>query len=175
MRPSVLHLVVVTLAGIAVLGGYGAWYRIISQKSNEVIDLQNKITETSDAMGRIASTRAALTEISGDEAQVQGYFVPETGAPALIEDLEARGVAQKASVSVLSAAIGGTSAQPTLTLPITITGTFDAVMRTVGAIEYAPYALSISSVTVQKNANNVWQASLSLTVWSVPKVVTNTP
>jgi hypothetical protein len=175
MRSSATHLIAVMLAWVVALGGYSVWYGVISKKSNEVVDLENKIIQTSDAMGRIASTRVALTEISRDEAQVQGYFVPETGASALIEDLEARGAAQRANVSVLSAAIGGTPAQPTLTLPITVTGTFDAVMRTVGAIEYAPYAISVSGVSVQKNANSAWQASLTLTIWSTPRVTSNTP
>lgn len=170
------HFIGALLAGVLALSGYSFWYGVISKKSNEVIDLQNKITETSEAMSRIAATRAALVEISGDEAKVQNYFVPDTDAPAFIDAIEAYGLTQKTGVSVLSASLGGTPAEPMLILPVTVTGTFDAVLRTVGAIEYAPYVISLSALSIQKNGNGAWQASFTLTVGSVPKIVVkNTP
>ena len=171
-----IHFIGALLAGVLALTGYGFWYGVISEKSNEAIDLQNKITETSEAMSRIAATRAALVEISGDEAKVQNYFVPETDASAFIDAIEAYGLSQKAGVSVLSASVGGSSTEPALILPVTVTGTFDAVLRTVGAIEYAPYVISISTLSIQKNGNGAWQANLTLVVSSVPKTVAkNTP
>lgn len=176
MRSPSTHLVLALVAAFAAVSGYGAWFYGISQKSSDVASLQNQISTESENINRIAAARAALTEIAGDEAKVQSYFVPETEVVAFINALEARGLAQKATVGVLSVSTGGIPAQPTLLLALTIKGTFDAVMRTVGAIEYAPYDVSISTLGVQQDAKNSWYANLTLTVGSVPmKAATSTP
>ena len=61
-----------------------------------------------------------------------------------INGLEAQGQALGTTVSVLSVS-AGTGKQPTFMLSLTIEGTFDTVMRTVGVIEYAPYDISLYS------------------------------
>ena len=153
--------------------GYFLWYSIISAKSNSVANLQNQIDTQTEAVSRAASARAAVAEIQSDENAVHDYFVPETGVVSFINNLETLGQSQGTDVSVLSVS-AGTGALPTLTFSLTVKGTFDAVMHTVGAIEYSPYDLSISEFSLTQDVGNGWQANLGLVVGSVNSA-TSTP
>jgi len=168
MTSSLRHIIIAVVIASATLIGYGVWYSIISAKSTAVADLQNSIATKTETANRIAATRASLADIASDEAIVQNYFVPETSVVAFINSLEGKGKAQRATVSVLSVSTGGTAAHPALTLALTVKGTFEAVMRTVGSIEYAPYDLSITSLGVVQDAKNSWHADLKLLVGSTP-------
>ncbi len=167
MKSPLPHLILASLACVAMLVGYGVWYAAVEAKSVAVANLENQISTKTETESRITSTRASLAEIAGDEATLQSYFVPETGVVAFIDHLDTQGQTLGATVNVLSVATSNTGAQPELTLALTIKGTFDAVMRTIGAIEYAPYDLSISTLSLQQDAKNKWHADLNLHVGSV--------
>jgi hypothetical protein len=168
MRTSITNAVIALIICTAAIAGYGIWYAAVEAKSAAVANLQSRIDALTETSARISSARAALSQLSGDEAAVQGYFVPETGIVAFIEDLEGRGRLLGAAVSVLSVSKGSAGGRPALAFSISIKGTFDAVMRTVGAIEYAPYALSLSSLALAQNDKNAWQADAKFSVGSVP-------
>ena len=161
-----------TQAGIAIvilgctLALYGFSYAAISAKSAEVAGLENLITTKMETAKRIASARAALVEIAGEEAGIRNYFVSGDSVVAFIDNLEARGRAQRTSVTVLSVSTASDDAHPTLAMTLAIEGTFDAVMRTIGAIEYAPYDLRVTTVALGLTAKNGWHADLSLNVGS---------
>lgn len=176
MKSSLAHIALAgVLCAIAIIG-FGFWYSVIETKSIEVANLESQIDTKTETSNRIASARASLAEIAGDEAIMQSYFVPETGVVAFITDLEALGRSQGATVSVLSVSKGGSSTQPMLIFSLTIKGTFDAVMRTVGAIEYSPYDLSTSMLFVGQDEKKNWRADLNLLVGSVStKAATSTP
>ncbi|MCX6790552.1 MAG: hypothetical protein NTV60_03465 [Candidatus Kaiserbacteria bacterium] len=162
MKSPVTHFFLALFVLIGVISCYGVWYRAISQKSNKVANLENQIIAASENVGRIALARAALSEIEGDEAHMQNYFVSESSAVSFINELETLGLSQKATVTVLSVAKGGLPSRPTLVLALSIKGTFDAVMRTVGAIEYVPYSISISTLSVGQDMKDSWHANLNL-------------
>lgn len=166
MRSPIFHLVLALAICAAALAGYGFWYAAISAKSTEVTSLQNQIDAKAESVARMATARTALAEMASDETMVQSYFVPETGVVSFIDGLQARARALKAAVSVLSVSTGGTPAQPTLSFALVIKGTFDAVMRTIGAIEYAPYAISISNLSIDQDLKTDWSANLRLVVGS---------
>ncbi len=169
--PSIHLIAALALCAVSFIG-YGIWYGAIADKSAAVADLENQIKIKTDTASRIASARVALAEISGDEAAVRSYFVPETGVVAFIDNLQSRGRAQNAAVSVLSVSSSGTPAHPTFIFAITVKGSFNSVMNTVGAIEYLPYALSISSLSLVQDGKNSWNAALNLLVSSVPLATT---
>ena len=170
MKSSFLRLVLALLVLLGSLAGYGAWYAAVSAQSTAAADIENKISVKRDAASRIDSARAALSEISGDEASVQNYFVSENEVVAFIDALEARGRAQGASVSVLSVANDKIATHPALSLSLRVTGTFDAVMRTVGSIEYSPYDLSLKTLSLGLDGKNAWHADLSIVVGTGPSV-----
>ncbi|MBU6490819.1 hypothetical protein KGQ25_01480 [Patescibacteria group bacterium] len=168
MKSPLVHLILAAALCIASIIGYGVWYTVVAAQSAAVANLENQISTKIQIVSRVSSAQTALAGIAGDEAAVQSYFVPETGVVAFINDLEARGRVLKADVSVLSVSSGGTKTHPTFAFIIVVKGPFDAVMRTVGAIEYAPYALSLSSLSLGQDPTGDWSASLNLLVGSVP-------
>lgn len=166
MRSSLAHLFsALVICGIAFVG-YGAWYMTVVSLSSTAADLQNQIDAKTESASRIASARAAIAEIGNDEAVVQNYVVSEDGVVAFITDLEARGKALGAVVDVLSVSKGTEGARTKLVFLLAVKGTFDAVMRTLGSIEYAPYDLSLSGVLLGQDAKDSWHADLKLLVGS---------
>lgn len=168
MKSPLLHLVLAGLTCVALLAGYGIWYASVEAKSAAVANLDNQIATKTEIESRIISTRASLAEIAGDEATIQSYFVSETGVVAFIDYLDTQGKTLGTAVNVLSVSTSGTGAQSVFIFSLSITGTFDAVMRTIGAIEYAPYDLTIARLTLHREAENEWYADLGLRVGSVP-------
>ena len=167
MKSSLQHIIMWTCILAASIAGHGYWYAIIADKSTEVAFLRDQIDVKNEVAGRVAAARTALAEIAGDEAVVQSYFVPETEVVSFISNLEERARAQSASMKVLSVSVDSSSKQPSLVLSLSVSGTFDSVMRTVGAIEYAPYDLSISRLSLAKEEKNIWNANVDLVVGSV--------
>lgn len=167
MKSPTIPMIIWISICVAAIVGHGFWYSIITKKSAEVADLQNQIDTKTEATKRIALARTTLTEIADDESAVQSYFVPETGVVSFIDDLESRAREQTATMKVLSVSTKNSAKQETLVLAVAVRGTFDAVVRTVGAVEYAPYNLSISKLSLVKEEKNMWSANLELVVGSV--------
>ncbi|MDP2655392.1 MAG: hypothetical protein Q8P17_02455 [bacterium] len=172
MRSSIIHASTAGALCVGAIVAYGVWYAAVEDINVTVADLQSQIDAKTKTAEHVSIARAVLSEIAGDEAIVQGYFIPETDVVAFIDDLETRGRLQKTAVSVLSVAKDTINAHQALAFSISISGTFDAVMRTVGAIEYAPYDLSLSSLSLVHDDTNVWHATSKLLVGSVSAAAT---
>lgn len=175
MKSPRIHFVLMLVLGMTTMMSYIIWYTEVSKKSASVVSLESQISAAADAMNRIASSKAMFAEIAGDEAKLKDHFVSESGVVAFINDLESLGIPNHATVNVLSVSKGGSVQRPTLILSVTIEGTFDAVLSTIGAIEYAPYTISISTLSVVKDAKNSWRATVSLSVGAVTETKTATP
>jgi len=171
MRSTFIHMIIWISVCIMAVVGYGFWYSVIAGKSAAVANLQSQIDTKMETTKRITAARTTLAEIADDESLVRSYFVPETEVVSFIDDLETRARAQTATIKVLSVSVGKSSERPTLILSLIVNGTFDSIMRTVGAIEYAPYDLSISKLSLVKEEKRVWSANLELIVGSVPATV----
>ena len=175
MRPALVHLTLASILCVASIGGFAAWYVVISAKSAAVVDLEQQIVSRTDIANRIASARASVAEIAGDEASIQGYFVSNDQVASFINGLEALGKRVGAAVTVLSVSPGTAAVRPTLALSLSVTGTFEAVMRAIGAIEYAPYDLSIPMLSISQEGKG-WRADFGILVGSVStKAATTTP
>ncbi|OGG78451.1 hypothetical protein A3A36_02025 [Candidatus Kaiserbacteria bacterium RIFCSPLOWO2_01_FULL_52_12b] len=168
MKPSLIQFGIALVIGIAALVGYNVWQGVVMAQSAALADLENQIAEKTDTTNRAAAARSALADMAGDEAIVQGYFVSDTGVVPFIDDLESRGRALGTAVTVASVSTSGIGARTTLALSLTIIGGFDAVMRTVGAIEYAPHNITISSFSLGQADKDSWRVDLKLSVGSSP-------
>lgn len=164
MKSTLTHFLIVLVLMLSAIAAYGTFYAALSAKSSMVADLQSSIDQGTQTANHIASARAAISEIAGDEAVVRGYFISDMAAGPFFDDLQARGRAQGATVSVLSASTDTVNKYPVLTLSLTVKGAFDAVMRTIGVIEYAPYDLSVSALSVQQDDPKSWHADLKVVV-----------
>lgn len=167
MKSPATQLAIALSITLLSVGGYGAWYSLVEEKSAIVARLEGDIQTASDTMARNASIRSQLAEVAKDEAAVENYFVSESAVVTFIDDLEKRALEQGATIKVLSVAKGGSKEQPKLLLAVSITGTFAAVMRATGVIEFAPYALSVSDFSVIQDTQHVWNAALHLEVGSL--------
>lgn len=168
MKPfTQLSIALVVLA--AALSAYGSAYLLVSRSSATAAELRSQVDARSAAAARIAIARSALTELAEDEATVRGYFVSEERVVQFISDLEARGRATGASVEVLSVSAGqGATVSQNLTLALSITGGFSSVLRALGAIEYAPYHISVASLSLRKGLESGWRADVRLDVGAAP-------
>ena len=175
MRPALLQLTLAGLLCVAALGGYAVWYATVSAKSTAVASLERQINVKMNTASTMASARASIAEIAGDEASIQAYFVSDEQVVPFINDLEALGEKAGATVTVLSVTPGSGTGRKTIAFSLSVAGTFDAVMRTIGAIEYAPYDLTISSLSVVHEAKH-WRADVNLVAGSPSQAAaTKTP
>lgn len=175
MKKSLVTLLVVFMVCGIALYSYSLWYGVVVDLSTTVAMAERKIAQLSEDATRTEALRATLKEIEGDEQLVQGYFVSEDRVAAFIDGLEARGRALGAKVTVTSVADADSNGHSGLALVLLVKGDFDAVMRTVGAIEYAPYDLSITSLILTHDITGGWHADVKLTVGSAPAAATSTP
>lgn len=174
MTPSFIRLMLACAVALIALLGYSAWYGVVAGESSAVASMEGEIEAKSAARSRVAAARAVLAEIAGDEATIREYFVPDTGAVSFIDGLEARGRAQGADISVRSISTGKANAHAAFLLTVSIAGAFNAVMQTLGSIEYAPYDLSVANLVLNKNASGTWQATADLAVGLTHATTTTT-
>jgi len=167
MKQHLVHLGIAFSVFAGACIGFYLWEGVVTAKSDALAVVEDKIATRDQEIKQSAEARSILNELEGEEARIQGYFVPEISTVPFINNLEARGRALGASVVVSSVAKGGTSAEPMLVLSLTVKGSFDAVMRTVGSIEYAPYNSAITSLYLGHDDKNSWHADVKLTVGSV--------
>lgn len=157
----------ITLSLLALaLAGYAAFEATVAGQSAAVAQLSQEVAGRAAEIGRLASARERLAALAGEERAIEAYFVPEASVVPLIDELESRGAALGAtmhitSVAAIPAAKGG---RPALSIALSIEGPFDAVVRTLGSIEYAPYAISTKGAALGKNENGEWKADVTLAV-----------
>lgn len=167
MKSSFTHLVVALLSLALVLGGVWYWYKIIVGESVAVAALQAEIATNTETAERTKQVEAVLEALSVGGNMVQDRFVSDANIVTFLEKLERTGAEIGVTVRVLS--VGTTAAKGATGLPVSLSleGTFDGVMRTIGAIEYSPYAVSISTASLSQLASEPpahWGASVSLVV-----------
>lgn len=167
IKPLFSALVAYALCAGALMG-YASWYSLVEKKSAVVVRLEDQVTIKTEAASRVASTRASLAEIESDESSIRNYFVSETGIVAFIDGLEARGQGIGAAIDVLSVSMSEEKTDPTLIFTVAVEGDFDAVMRTVGIIEFSPYALLVSNLSLRRSAAGDWRADLNFRVSAAP-------
>jgi hypothetical protein len=159
---------------LATLVVYLGWYGSVVAESDQAQNIANEITIRSRAELRITAARTALANLAIAESTVAGYFVAQANIVPFIEELQSLGATAGANVSVLSVSAGpsiptaaGTAVASTpITITLSITGSFDHVVRAAGAIEYAPYDLEVSSLALAQK-DGAWQANMTVVVGSI--------
>ncbi|MDP2594231.1 MAG: hypothetical protein Q8P36_02755 [bacterium] len=164
VTPFVISVILLVLA----LTGYASFRNVVADKSVAVDSLSGEIQQRSDATNRIVAARSALVELAENEVVVKNYFVSQASVVSFINDLQGRGSVLGTAVDITSVAATSDKQHPMLRLTINVQGTFDAVLRTLGSIEYAPYDLSITRLSLSLDAKGVWVASADLSVGSTP-------
>lgn len=147
-KPSTARLIALLLLCVCAGAGYLYAYRVVVQTSEKLATLQKEANEKSTDAARILAAKNALRTLAADEASAATYLVLASDIVPFLEKLEQTGAELGADVSVASVSKEKTGSRERLALSLKITGSFEAVMRTLGAIEYAPYDITTSQVSV---------------------------
>lgn len=104
--------------------------------------------------------------ISADSKKVLAdYFVDTAGVVAFLEGIQSVGTTTGARITVDSVERDSGDASR-LVLSIRADGSFDSVMRTMGAIEYGPHALTLSNASLTAKQG----ATASTTAWTAAMI-----
>lgn len=161
------RLIVVLALLAAGLSAYGWWYAQVAEATGRAAALATEIEAMRMDSERARDARAQLAAIAGDEAAVRAHLVPTEDVVPFLETLEGTGNAFGSDVEVVSVS-AQQEPRPNLALSVRVTGGFDAVVRTLGAIEYAPYDIELRQLTLDTAGGNAtttpWIASATLIV-----------
>jgi len=154
---------------VAALGVYGIWYSLVGKSSVEAAALSEEIRTKSQDSARVAAAKVALESLAEDEAAMRAYLVREQDIVPFLSTLEDTGASLGSSVEVVSVSADSKGERSQIQLSLKITGSFDAVLRTLGAIEYGPYDSAIQSVTfdtvpAEGGAAGSWTAAATFTL-----------
>lgn len=168
-RASLIQLVIALAVLASALGAYSFWYSLVGKASVEAAALSEEIRTKSQDSARVAAAKIALESLAEDEAAMRAYLVREKDIVPFLGTLEDTGVSLGSSVEVVSVSANSQGERSQIQLSLKITGSFDAVLRTLGAIEYGPYDSAIQSVTFDTapsddTAAAAWTAAATFTL-----------
>lgn len=171
-RKPLINLALAALVFIIVLGTYALWYSSVELRSQEAATLAEEIRQRGEVGGRTALARKALEDLAVDEASVYRFFVSDDEIVPFLESLERTGVGLGSEIKVVSVRLEGEGADARIALAVSITGSFDAVLRTLGAIEYQAYDTRLSTLTLNTTGMGVWTAAANIAVAALPQAAT---
>ena len=125
-------------------------------------------TKSQDAT-RIAEAKAALSALATNEDSVSTHFISANEVVPFLGSLGSTGSALGSKVDVLSVGADPvTKGQGHINISLHIGGSFDSVLRTLGALEYAPYDITLTNLTLDTAAKGMWSAAASFSVGTGP-------
>lgn len=166
MKSTYIQLAIAFAVLALTLGGYLWWYQQVTSESSMTVSLLQEIKAKEELAKRTSTVEAAFAKLSTSQNDVQNYFISEKNIVSFLEEMEEMGEFHNARVRVVSVGAPSVKAgEQSIALSLTIEGGFDAVLRTLGLIEHAPYALVITSLTMNKVIAG-WSASVGAVVGS---------
>jgi len=163
------------------------WYNVVLGENANVTTLIGEVKAKSDDSTRSAVAKSELASLSTDQSSMQQYFVSTSDVVPFLQQLQTTGSYLGSNVQVVSVSATPGTPYGTLSLALTIAGSFNSVMRTLGSIEYGPYDTTIDTLTFSAPSSSgsttpQWTANALFTVGTevssqVPAVViaTSTP
>ena len=132
---------------IVVVSAYAFWYSVVTAESTAAGDLAAKIIQQSNATSKIAEAKSEIVQLNSQDATMSQYFVETNDLVPFLEQLQSIG--KFLGTKVLVESVSATPGTPygALTLSVSVIGSFDAVLRTIGSIEYEPFNITISSLS----------------------------
>lgn len=164
---TLIQLIVAGLLFLGAVGAYLAWYATVGKLSASADALSVQIQEKGQDSARIRSAKEALESLVADEEAMRAYLVQQANIVSFLSAIEDTGTGLGSSVEVVSVSAESKGETNSILLSLKITGSFDAVLRTIGAIEYGPYDSSVESVTLDTVAGEtagVWTAAASFSI-----------
>lgn len=157
----------VTLALTLIL--YVGWLYSVSQISTSIRTTQAEIVKATQESMQGARTKEALLALSSNAEVIRGYFVEKESLVTFLETLSKTGTALGSTLEIVSVS-DSKDAQgfPRIVVALKIQGSFDAVLRTVGALEQGPYDSKVETMHIEARqldtVGEAWTASVTLSV-----------
>jgi hypothetical protein len=174
MKNTVVQLGTAVGVLVALLVAYGAWYGFVAHETARDASLDQSIKSQSDTTARAAEAASELMQLGPQEAEVESHFVGVPDVVGFLQQLQGVGTREGAIVTVGSVSEDATP-RPHLTIALTITGSFDAVMRTMGVIENGPYSVQTTQASLNSTGGGEWGSAMTVTVATRPTSATTTP
>jgi hypothetical protein len=134
------------------LATYGIFYSMVQAEGTKADQLAAQIVSEHNETAQAAQAKEELATLTNEEGTVTQYFVSTTNIVPFLESLQSIGSYLGSTVQVASVSANSGDPYGTLDLSLSITGPFDSVLRTLGAIEFEPYNVSITSLTLNEGA-----------------------
>ena len=163
MKSARIELIIAALLALAAIGGYAFWYMSVSAKEAEVASLSEQVAAKEASGARSAEARGEAAGLMEQAAYVSSRILLPADAVSFLESLEKTGKSYGAAVKVASVDDSKKSAG-TITISLSINGSFDAVERTLGALEHGTPAATAKSMTFTSQGEGTWSAVGTLTV-----------
>lgn len=141
--PIIVSALLLGLIGV----GNWFWYQEITRVRSESATLAADITTAFSEHEQGARVRSLETELAESEAFIAAHIVKDADIVSFLGYVEGTGRPAGALVEVAS--VSDIDAEGRILVSLTITGNFDALMRTLGMLEHGPYALSVKSATME--------------------------
>ncbi|MES2668440.1 MAG: hypothetical protein V4644_01995 [Patescibacteria group bacterium] len=153
MKRTLIQLGISFLVLASVLGAYAFCYNVLVAAKADAAALAAEIGKKSQEASRIQETRDALEGLAADEAVMQGYLIRQEDIVPFLTMLEERARELGSTLEVVSVSAEKGAERGRILLSLRVDGSFDAVLRTLGSIEYGPYDAQIQSVTFDTPGN----------------------
>jgi Tfp pilus assembly protein PilO len=171
IRPFI-PLIIALLVLLAVGGLYGFAYQQLEAGKEKAATLALQLDGRTVEFARLTQARAALASLASDEEALHQYSIRKESIVPFLEQIQSVGKPLGATVDVISVGDEKNPIHARVALSLTISGSFDAVMRTLGAIEYAPYDAVVTNASLDTiEGSKLWTAAVTYSVG----VATSTP
>lgn len=147
MRRTLIELGIAALILLGTIGVYTFCAYVVEDARADAEALSKELRIKSEDAAKVAAAKEALTVLAADEASMQSYLVRQEDIVPFLSTLERKGSALGAALQVVSVSKETSGTRGRILLAVKISGSFDAVQRTLGAIEYGPYDSSVQQVT----------------------------
>lgn len=174
------HAILMILVFIGAVSAYGTWYGMIGKESANAVSLQSQIQAKTEMAASAQAAKSQLTKALSDQASITGYFISTSDIVSYLGTLQNTGTKYGAKVEVVSVTSQPAQPHTLLQLSLRITGPFDSVERTLGAIEFEPYDTTVTSVTLDTPGGArvpQWTAAVTMNVGTIDSsnAATTTP
>lgn len=169
-RTTLIRIGIALGALVTAATAYAVWRGAVMDASAVAASLATQITVDGARSARVIAAKTALASLAHDEVSVSRYFVSNATLVPFLESLQSAASALGAQMTITSVSADTENARQGLTVHGSLSGSFDAVMRAVGAIEYAPYYVSVDQLSLSNTASAdtahaaAWNALFTLTV-----------
>jgi hypothetical protein len=162
------------------VGAYAFWYLMVSGASTKVAELQQTLALRGNESAQILSARRTLAALQAEDIIFERYFVNEDDIVPFLEVLESAGEGLETTVEVVSVSKEGGPQGARLSVAVSVEGTFNGVMKTLGVIEHGPYDITTTGLTLGhlpggENASPRWSASGTFSVGTTREALAPEP